>query len=184
LQDVYDLVKSASVFYEMSQSRVKEYCDFIKANPLLFKYLRSDVVRNLEYYLPTILYTWDLSLLGINYKDFIRALVLLENGHILIKCMTTNNPQMFEEIAATLIDIHNHLPSDYKIHLRNMLYTMCALAPHHTFFIRMKLTDLKILPEFALELTLTSCIDVVGILNLFSYRCFTIILCSHYIHLA
>ncbi|RIB17592.1 integrator complex subunit 2-domain-containing protein [Gigaspora rosea] len=160
LQDVYDLVKSASVFYEMSQSRVKEYCDFIKANPLLFKYLRSDVVRNLEYYLPTILYTWDLSPLGINYKDFIRALVLLENGHILIKCMTTNNPQMFEEIAATLIDIHNHLPSDYKIHLRNMLYTMCALAPHHTFFIRMKLTDLKILPEFALELTLTSCIDV------------------------
>ncbi|CAG8508369.1 27492_t:CDS:10 [Dentiscutata erythropus] len=103
LQDVYNLVKSANVFYEM---------------------------------------------------------MLLENGHILIKCMTTNNPQMFEEIAATLIDIHNHLPSDYKIHLRNMLYTMCALAPHHTFFIRMKLTDLKILPEFALELTLTSCMDV------------------------
>ncbi|CAG8548154.1 4216_t:CDS:10 [Cetraspora pellucida] len=121
LQDIYDLVKSANLFYEMGQSRVKEYCDFIKANPLLFKYLRSDIVRNLdlEYYLPIILYTWDLSSLGINYKDFIRALVLLENGYILIKCMMTNNPQMFEE-----------------------------------------LTDLKILPEFALELTLTSCADV------------------------
>ncbi|CAG8486884.1 6546_t:CDS:2, partial [Scutellospora calospora] len=68
-------------------------------------------------------------------------------------------------IATMLIDVHNHLPSDYKIHLRNMLYTMCALAPHHTFFVRMKLTDLKILPEFALELTLTACVDVVRTLR-------------------
>ena len=51
-----------------------------------------------------------------------------------------------------------------------MLYTMVSLATHHAFNMRLKLIDLKILPEVVLRLTVV-CSDVVCIL-FFCNDCF------------
>ncbi|CAG8510356.1 16807_t:CDS:10, partial [Acaulospora colombiana] len=76
LQDIHDLTKSAKLFYSKSQNTVEKYCDFLVQNRLHFQYLRRiDGTSNLEYFLPIMLYKWDLRSLGIDYEfDYIEKL--------------------------------------------------------------------------------------------------------------
>ncbi|CAG8582336.1 13139_t:CDS:10, partial [Acaulospora morrowiae] len=161
LQDIHDLTKSAKLFYIKNQNTVEKYCDFLIQNQSYFQYLRrTDVALTPQYSMPIMLYKWDLGSLGINYEDFLRALLLLENGPSIIEFMVINNPPIFDKIVKILVKAHSNLPTRYKGRLKEALEKMINLAPHHANFMRMILTDLKILPELAFELTLDICKDI------------------------
>lgn len=49
-----------------------------------------------------------------------------------------------------------------------MLYTMVNLATHHAFNMRLKLIDLKILPEVVLRFTIL-CSDIVCVLRIYFF---------------
>lgn len=49
-----------------------------------------------------------------------------------------------------------------------MLYTMVNLATHHAFNMRLKLIDLKILPEVVLRFTII-CSDIVCVLRIYFF---------------
>ncbi|CAG8436701.1 9017_t:CDS:10 [Diversispora eburnea] len=135
LQDVNDLTKSARLVYQQNTNQVGKYCDLIIQDRSLFRYLRrNDVLLNLDYYLPIMLYKWDLTTMGIDY-----------------------------EIVKILVRVHNNLPPRNQIRLKEALEKMVSLARSHAHFVRMVITDLKILPELALEITLYVCSDVVRI---------------------
>ncbi|RHZ86383.1 hypothetical protein Glove_51g11 [Diversispora epigaea] len=161
LQDVNDLTKSSRLVYQQNTNQVGKYCDLITQDRSLFRYLRrNDVLLNLDYYLPIMLYKWDLTAIGIDYEAFLQALLLIENGPSIIHFMVMNNPPIFDKIVKILVRVHNNLPPRNQIRLKEALEKMVSLARSHAHFVRMVITDLKILPELALEITLYVCSDV------------------------
>ncbi|RIA84404.1 integrator complex subunit 2-domain-containing protein [Glomus cerebriforme] len=159
LRDLYDLVIIAKAKYEQGPVSVQKCCDILHANRSL-QNLKKETLSNIDYYLPIILYTWKPIELGITYEDVIRALPLLNNCDDLIRCLVANNPQMFHKITDIILQVHKYFPVKYKDRIKNMLYTMVSLATHHAFNMRLKLIDLKILPEVVLRFTIL-CSDIV-----------------------
>ncbi|GBC04627.1 hypothetical protein RclHR1_05790008 [Rhizophagus clarus] len=159
LRDLSDLVILAKAKYEQNPTSVQKCCDILHANRLL-QNLKKESFSNIDYYLPIILYIWKPIELGITYEDVIRALPLLNNCDDLIRCLVANNPQMFHKITDIILQVHKYFPYKYKERIKKMLYTMVSLATHHAFNMRLKLIDLKILPEVVLRLTIL-CSDIV-----------------------
>ncbi|CAB4446464.1 unnamed protein product [Rhizophagus irregularis] len=159
LRDLSDLVILAKAKYEQNPMSVQKCCDILHANRFL-QNLKKESFSNIDYYLPIILYIWKPIELGITYEDVIRALPLLNNCDDLIRCLVANNPQMFHKITDIILQVHKYFPFKYKERIKNMLYTMVNLATHHAFNMRLKLIDLKILPEVVLRFTII-CSDIV-----------------------
>ncbi|CAI2182740.1 8402_t:CDS:10, partial [Funneliformis geosporum] len=160
LRDLYNLVIIAKAKYDQGPTSVQNCIDILNGNRLLLQTLKKESVKNIDYYLPIILYIWKPIELDITYEDVIRALPLLSNCDDLIRCLVANNPQMFHKITDIILEIHKNYPHKYKDRIKKMLYTMVSLATHHAFNMRLKLIDLKILPEVVLRLTVL-CSDVV-----------------------
>ncbi|CAG8692432.1 5596_t:CDS:10, partial [Funneliformis caledonium] len=159
LRDLYNLVIIAKAKYEQGPTSVQKCIDILHANRLL-QNLKKESVKNIDFYLPVILYIWKPIELDINYEDVIRALPLLSNCGDLIRCLVANNPQMFHKVTDIILEVHKYYPHKFKDRIKKMLYTMVSLATHHAFNMRLKLIDLKILPEVVLRLTVL-CSDVV-----------------------
>ncbi|CAH1755850.1 6156_t:CDS:10 [Entrophospora sp. SA101] len=165
LQDLHNLIKEANAVYEQNPLRIQSLCDSIFSDNLYRNLRRTDLLKNLKYFLPIILYIWKPNELNIDYENVIRALILVETGKDFIIPLVANSPQMFHEFTDILLKLHKYLPQKLKYRIRDMIHNMCLLTDELAIVVRMKLTDLKIFPDLALKLTLDQGGDVPLYLN-------------------
>ncbi|CAJ0825286.1 691_t:CDS:10 [Entrophospora sp. SA101] len=150
----------ANAVYEQNPLRIQSLCDSIFSDNLYRNLRRTDLLKNLKYFLPIILYIWKPNELNIDYENVIRALILVETGKDFIIPLVANSPQMFHEFTDILLKLHKYLPQKLKYRIRDMIHNMCLLTDELAIVVRMKLTDLKIFPDLALKLTLDQGGDV------------------------
>ncbi|CAI2182698.1 4415_t:CDS:10 [Funneliformis geosporum] len=147
LRDLYNLVIIAKAKYDQGPTSVQNCIDILNGNRLLLQTLKKESVKNIDYYLPIILYIWKPIELDITYEDVIRALPLLSNCDDLIRCLVANNPQMFHKvlclegifsrnpkwITSQQIpqDLINDLKSSLFITLRNCVNKVQQPLTHH-----------------------------------------------------
>ena len=67
MRDLHNLVIIARAKYEQGPTSVQKCCDIIHANRLL-QNLKKESVKNIDYYLPIILYIWKPIELDITYE--------------------------------------------------------------------------------------------------------------------
>ncbi|CAJ0749510.1 10857_t:CDS:10 [Entrophospora sp. SA101] len=158
--NLHNLIKEANAVYEQNPLRIQSLCDSIFSDNLYRNLRRTDLLKNLKYFLPIILYIWKPNELNIDYENVIRALILVETGKDFIIPLVANSPQMFHEFTDILLKLHKYLPQKLKYRIRDMIHNMCLLTDELAIVVRMKLTDLKIFPDLALKLTLDQGGDV------------------------